>query len=125
MKVYTCDTVKLDWLVESVEAKKRLPEEDYLFETKKKNDKTDDKKDDESSVDDKKNSKKSKKSDKEDKAPKKRTLEEVLNEEHDGHPEKKQKDGQVAKSKDVKVDVDMGCHLRGESAVCLGRSSIY
>ncbi|KAL1851169.1 hypothetical protein Plec18170_006493 [Paecilomyces lecythidis] len=120
MKVYTCDTVKLDWLIESVEAKKRLPEEDYVFETKKKNDKTDDKKDDKSSVDDKKNSKnskKSKKSDKEDKAPKKRTLEEVLNEEHDGHPEKKQKDGQVAKSKDVKVDVDMGCHLRANHHV--------
>ncbi|KAJ9207153.1 hypothetical protein DTO164E3_427 [Paecilomyces variotii] len=108
MKVYTCDIVTLDWLLESVEAKKQLPGKDYLFETKKKNDT----KDDDASADDTKDSKKSKKSKEDDKPPKKRPLEEALKEEDDGHLDKKQKDGQLAKSKDLKVDVDDGCYLR-------------
>lgn len=119
MKVYTCDIVTLDWLLESVEAKKQLPGKDYLFETKKKNDT----KDDNASADDTKDSKKSEKSKEDDKPPKKRPLEEALKEEDDGHLDKKQKDGQLAKSKDLKVDVDDGCYLRSESN-CFAREGL-
>lgn len=105
VKVYTCHIVDKDWLLKSVEAKKQLPEDDYLFDSKKKDDKN-------TSVDDQKDTKK--KSAKEEKSSKKRTLEETLNDDNE-HLDKKQKDGQKATSKDLKVDVDEACFLKRES----------
>ncbi|GMG01096.1 unnamed protein product [Aspergillus oryzae var. brunneus] len=91
--VYDCNIVSIDWLLESIDAKKPIPEKPYLLN--RKDAKSDDKKDDE------KNDKKEKK---------KRTLEEALDVSEESS-NKKAKDAQKLGSKTLNVPVDEGCYL--------------
>ncbi|UDD55742.1 hypothetical protein AFCA_003335 [Aspergillus flavus] len=93
--VYDCNIVSIDWLLESIDAKKPIPEKPYLLN--RKDAKSDDKKDDE------KNDKKEKK---------KRTLEEALDVSEESS-NKKAKDAQKLGSKTLNVPVDEGCYLSG------------
>ncbi|KAE8153467.1 poly polymerase catalytic domain-containing protein [Aspergillus avenaceus] len=114
-KVYSCNIVSLQWLLESDEAKKPLPAKAYLL-TPGKNDAT---QDDDQSEEDAADSKKKKK----------RTLEEVLEIEDPSKKKsraseeaeeigeasskgKKAKDAQKLSSKTSNVPVDGGCPLR-------------
>ncbi|KAL1968943.1 hypothetical protein VTN77DRAFT_777 [Rasamsonia byssochlamydoides] len=98
-KLDSCHIVSLDWLLDSEKAKKRLPEKKYLFSSTKdasgKNDFADTKNENGSS--------------------KKRSLADSLDKD-EKLPNKKQRDGQKAKFKDLKVDVDEVCqHQYGGS----------
>ncbi|GKZ80033.1 hypothetical protein AnigIFM56816_004245 [Aspergillus niger] len=85
-KVYTCNIVSLDWLVESDSAGKKLDEKKFLMGS-------DIKKDDEPE------------------SPKKRTLEQALGINEDGTT-KKLKDAQTVGTKQINVPVDDTCPLR-------------
>ncbi|KAF9883648.1 hypothetical protein FE257_003082 [Aspergillus nanangensis] len=103
-KVYNCSIVSVDWLIESDEAEKPLPETSYLLGP----DAT--KKDDDEDGDDKKEKKK-------------RTLEEVL--EMDGEAtNKKVKDAQKAGSKSLNVPVDECCYIKGGKSVHIDESGL-
>ncbi|KAE8371076.1 poly polymerase catalytic domain-containing protein [Aspergillus bertholletiae] len=95
--VYNCNIVTIDWLLESIEAKKPVPEKSYLLG--RKDAKADDKKDEE---------------DTDKKEKKKRTLEEVLDVSED-ISNKKPKDAQKMGSKTLNVPVDEACYLSGFS----------
>ncbi|PLB54116.1 poly polymerase [Aspergillus steynii IBT 23096] len=97
-KVYNCNIVSVNWLVDSHEANKPLPEKAYLFGTKS---------DDEDSGDEKK----------------KRTLEEALDL-TDDRANKKPKDAQKANSKAINVPVDEGCSLKAVRSVHIDDSGL-
>jgi len=114
--ISTCEVVNLDWLLESVEAKKPLPVKSYLFTT------------DLSSPAAQANggAKADKKEDKEVKKGKgkKRTHEDAMGTNGrangDEDESKKMKDSQKASSKKLVVPLDEGCTLGGElGGACL------
>ncbi|KAF5854804.1 hypothetical protein ETB97_011334 [Aspergillus alliaceus] len=98
--VYTCNIVSIDWLVESIEAKKQLPVKTYLLSPDKKDANTNGKQDEEEPVDKKEK--------------KKRTLEEALHINEDTS-NKKPKDAQTMGNgiKTLNIPVDEGCYLSG------------
>ncbi|GAB1211933.1 hypothetical protein ATERTT37_001057 [Aspergillus terreus] len=98
-KVYNCNIVSLDWLIESDKAKKPLPEKSYVLGADSKDSKSD-----------------AKDGDTEKPEKKKRTLEEALEIEEDG-ANKKPKDGQKKGAKSVVVPVDDCCYLRSSHSV--------
>ncbi|THC94070.1 hypothetical protein EYZ11_006440 [Aspergillus tanneri] len=103
----------VDWLIDSHDAKKLLPEKDYLFPSTKSDSKSDDEQNgDEQDGDEQKRNDK-----------KKRTLEEVLAVD-DGPAAKKPKDAQKANSKAVKVPVDEACHLSGTHSVHIDEAGL-
>ncbi|RAL13116.1 putative poly(ADP)-ribose polymerase PARP [Aspergillus homomorphus CBS 101889] len=96
-KVPYCNIVSLDWLVDSDAAGKRLPEKDFLLDTK-----TDDKTDEGEK--------------------KKRTLEEALGVNEDG-TSKKLKNAQKAGTKSLNIPVDEDCSLKGSHKVYIDPES--
>lgn len=90
-KLDNCHVVSLDWLLDSEKAKKRLPEKKYLFGPTK----------------DVKHASDAYASENENGSSKKRPLADALNGDEQ-LPNKKQRDGPKAKSKDLKVEVDEG-----------------
>ncbi|KAI9038281.1 putative poly(ADP)-ribose polymerase PARP [Aspergillus affinis] len=96
-KVYNCNIVSVEWLIDSHVANKPLDEKDYLFKSN-----SNSKSDDEESGDEKK----------------KRTLEEALDL-TDDRASKKPKDAQKANSKALNVPVDEGCTLKGFRSVLI------
>ncbi|KAL4889345.1 poly polymerase [Aspergillus ambiguus] len=106
-KVYNCNIVSLDWLIESDQAKKLLPEKSYTLGPKPKD------------------SKKSTKDDDDTDKPqqKKRTLEEALEIEGDT-ANKKPKDGQKSSSKSLNVPVDEGCYMSAYRSVHIDDSGV-
>lgn len=98
----TCEIVKLDWLLESVEAKKPLPGKGYTFDSPDGGDGGNG--DGGKNGDDK--SRKNGKS-------KKRTLEDTLHD-HTDESSKKMRDGQKASSKKLVVPVDEGFYGPGK-----------
>ncbi|KAE8351313.1 poly polymerase catalytic domain-containing protein [Aspergillus coremiiformis] len=97
-KVYTCDIVSIDWLLDSTEKKIPLPAKTYLLGSGNDDAKIDGKQEQEEPADKKEK--------------KKRTLEEALHISED-KSNKKPKDGQKLNPKTLNVPVDEKCHLPG------------
>ncbi|PYI11020.1 poly polymerase [Aspergillus sclerotiicarbonarius CBS 121057] len=97
-KVYTCNIVSLNWLIDSDSAGKKLDEKSFLMGSDKKDDSEDEK-------------------------PKKRTLEEALGVNDDG-TSKKLKDAQTAVGKSINVPVDELCTLRATHTVYIDSTGL-
>ncbi|KAF7591625.1 hypothetical protein BBP40_001264 [Aspergillus hancockii] len=108
-KAYNCNIVTINWLLESIDAKKPLPEKPYLLSSNKNDTKADSEEDQDEAT-----SKKDKK---------KRTLEEAL-EISEPSTSKKVKDEQKLSSKTLNVPLDEGCCLGGTYAVFIDATGL-
>ena len=122
----TCEIVNLDWLLDSVEAKKPLAGKSYLL-TAEGNDDGDGDDDEGSNKTRTSNKRKKNEQDGDDKASKKRTDTACIDDTKNGEG-KEMKDAQKASSKKLNVPVDECCYMGGNGSMawyCLLKIGFY